>query len=41
MSTLASLEAKVASFSLDHYEHMVDRGAFTPPYNIPVELMRE
>ncbi len=40
MSTLTLSPGKIATFSLDHYEHMVDCGAFTPPYNIPVELMQ-
>jgi Uma2 family endonuclease len=40
MNTLTLPAAKTARFSLDHYEHMVERGAFAPPYNIPVELMR-
>ena len=40
MSTLTFLPGRIATFSLDHYEHMVDCGAFTPPFNIPVELIR-
>jgi Uma2 family endonuclease len=39
MSTLILPTAKTARFSLDHYEHMVEHGAFAPPYNIPVELI--
>lgn len=39
MSTLALSPGKIATFSLDHYEHMVRCGAFTPPYNISVELI--
>jgi Uma2 family endonuclease len=40
MSTLTLIPGRNAAFSLDHYEHMVDCGAFTPPYNISVELIR-
>ncbi len=40
MSTLTLSPGRNAAFSLDHYEHMVDCGAFTPPYNISVELIR-
>lgn len=40
MSTLTLSPGMVATFSLDHYEHMVERGAFAPPYNIAVELIQ-
>jgi Uma2 family endonuclease len=40
MSTLTSPVTKTAQFSLDHYERMVELGAFAPPYDIHVELMR-
>ncbi len=40
MSTLTLHSAKTARFSLDHYERMVELGAFAPPYNIHVELIR-
>ncbi len=40
MSTLTLPVAMTAKFSLDHYERMVELGAFAPPYNIHVELIR-
>jgi Uma2 family endonuclease len=40
MGTLTLSPGRIATFSLDHYEHMVNCGAFAPPYSIPVELMR-
>ncbi|MEX0642251.1 MAG: Uma2 family endonuclease [Pirellulales bacterium] len=40
MSTQTLPIANTAKISLDHYEHMVERGAFAPPYNISVELIR-
>lgn len=40
MSTLALSPAPTATFSLDHYEHMVERGAFAPPFDADVELLR-
>ena len=40
MSTITLPPARIAIFSLEHYEHMVDCGAFAPPYNIAVELIR-
>jgi Uma2 family endonuclease len=39
MDTLTLSPGNFATFSLDHYEHMVNCGAFAPPYSIPVELM--
>jgi Uma2 family endonuclease len=39
MSTLTLLPANIATLSLDHYEHMVRRGAFAPPYSARVELI--
>jgi len=40
MSTLILSPGNITTFSLEHYEHMVERGAFAPPYNIHVELIR-
>jgi Uma2 family endonuclease len=40
MSTLTLASFSSATISLDHYEHMVKRGAFAPPFDLPVELMR-
>jgi Uma2 family endonuclease len=40
MSTLTLSPGKTATFSLDHYEHMVERGVFAPPFDISVELIR-
>lgn len=39
MSTAAFPYPQTATITLDHYEHMIERGAFTPPYNIRVELI--
>ena len=40
MSTSSLPAVKTARISLDHYERMVELGAFAPPYNIHVELIR-
>ena len=40
MGTATLTLQNTTTISLDHYEHMVDCGAFAPPYNIPVELIR-
>jgi Uma2 family endonuclease len=40
MGTLTQSPGEIATFSLDHYEHLVNCGAFAPPYSIAVELMR-
>lgn len=40
MSTAAFPYPQIATITLDHYEHMIERGAFTPPYNIRVELIQ-
>ncbi len=40
MSTVAFPYPQVATITLDHYEHMIERGAFTPPYNVRVELIQ-
>jgi Uma2 family endonuclease len=40
MSTITLSPANRATISLDHYEHMVECGAFAPPYNARIELMR-
>ncbi len=40
MSTATFPLTNTATFSLDHYEHMIACGAFDPPHNIPVELIR-
>ena len=39
MSAATSSHKNTATISLDHYEHMVEVGAFDPPYNLPVELI--
>lgn len=40
MSTAAFPYPQTATITLDHYEHMIERGAFTPPYNTRVELIQ-
>ncbi|MEX2316396.1 MAG: Uma2 family endonuclease [Pirellulales bacterium] len=40
MSTVILPIANSATVSLEHYEHMVKCGAFDPPYNSRVELVR-
>lgn len=40
MSTATFPVTNTATVSLDHYERMVECGAFDPPYNLPVELIR-
>jgi Uma2 family endonuclease len=40
MSTETLPHTTAAAFALDHYEHMVDCGAFTPPYDLSVELIQ-
>lgn len=40
MSTLGPPPSRIANFSLDHYERMVELGAFAPPFDADVELLR-
>lgn len=39
MSTVAFPYPQIATITLDHYEHMIEQGAFTPPFDIRVELI--
>ncbi len=40
MSTVTLSPTNSATFSLDHYEHMVGCGAFAPPHSARVELLQ-
>lgn len=40
MSLGTSTSSRLAKFSLDHYEHMIARGAFSPPFEKRIELLR-